>query len=488
MKQAILRGVPLAMKRDGWWLGPIEHSYVPAPRTRNTWWLGPGVLLAMIALGDVLVWQTRPGISLALFGALLGAAVLALSGLKGRQLALAAGGVAFSLLPLVELVQPLSILIWLMGLSLTCAFAAGLRRPQLIRAALRFFWVAPWSCLTDAAGGARKLVERPAPKLSVAAALMNWAVPLGLGAVFALLIVGANPVLDGWLTDLSRLQVDLPEAGRVVFWALLALLIWPCLHVTRLTERLRPAPPRQTVRRPGLINPQSVSRSLVLFNALFAVQTVMDAALLGGEGQLPDGMTYATYAHRGAYPLLVTALLAGGFAVLANPYADRPLIRAMLLVWIAQTLALVAASVVRLEIYVDVYGLTRLRLAAFIWMGVVATGLAITFAQVASRQNTAWMLARCGLLGAVTLYVCAFFNFDGAIARYNLNQPVPLDAWYVCQLSEGAVPEITAWQAARGRTLCTYTSPSLHTPLGWYEWGFRNARLRHSLAGMEQPR
>lgn len=487
MKQAILHGVPLAMKRDGWWLGPIERKPAPASRTRNTWWLGPGVLLVMIALGDILIWQTVPGVSLALFGAFLGAAALALSGITGRPLVLASGGAALSLLPLVELVQPLSILIWLMGLSLTCAFAAGLRRPQLIRAALRFWWVAPWSSVTDAASGARALTRGPAPKFSVTAALMNWAVPLGLGAVFAVLLVGANPVLDSWLNDLLRLQIDLPEAGRVVFWGLLAVLIWPCLHAARLTERLRPMPPRQTVRQRGLINAHSVARALVLFNALFAVQTVMDAALLGGGGQLPEGMTYATYAHRGAYPLLATALLAGGFAVLANPYADRPLIRALLLVWIAQTLALVAASVVRLEIYVDAYGLTRLRFAAFIWMGVVATGLAITFAQVASRQNTAWMLARCGLLGAVTLYVCAFINFDGAIARHNLNKPVPLDAWYVCQLSEGAVPAIAAWDAARGRPLCDYIYPTLRTPLDWYEWGFRNARLRHSLARMEQP-
>lgn len=474
------------MQRDGWWLGPIERGPERSVHSGASWWLGPGVLVALIALGDVLVWQTVPGLSLALFGALLASAALALSGLSGRALALAAGGVALSLAPLVELVQPLSVLIWLVGLAATCAFAAGLRRPQLVRAALRFWVVGPWSSLQDAYAGATALRDAPRPRVSIIAFVTDWAVPLGLGAVFALLLVGANPVLDRWLVDLSRIGVEPPDMGRILFWTVLALLIWPCLHVTRLTERLRPAPPRQLVRRPGLINAASVSRSLVLFNALFAVQTVMDAVLLGGGAELPAGMTYATYAHRGAYPLLVTALLAGGFAVMANPFADRPLIRALLLVWIAQTLGLVAASVVRLELYVDVYGLTRLRVAAFIWMGVVATGLSITFAQVATRQSTPWLLNRCGLLGAVTLYACAFVNVDGMVARHNLDTPAPRDAWYVCQLSQGAVPAIIAWEMIHRRELCDYTRPYLRTPQDWREWGFRNARLRHSVAGMER--
>ena len=65
-------------------------------------------------------------------------------------------------------------------------------------------------------------------------------------------------------------------------------------------------------------------RSLVLFNLLFAVQTVMDVHYLWRGAALPDGMTYATYAHRGAYPLIVTALLAAGFVLVAMRPAATP--------------------------------------------------------------------------------------------------------------------------------------------------------------------
>ena len=53
----------------------------------------------------------------------------------------------------------------------------------------------------------------------------------------------------------------------------------------------------------------AILRSLVVFNALFAVQTLLDVVYLWGGVRLPDGLSYADYAHRGAYPLIATALL-----------------------------------------------------------------------------------------------------------------------------------------------------------------------------------
>ena len=43
----------------------------------------------------------------------------------------------------------------------------------------------------------------------------------------------------------------------------------------------------------------------------------MDFVYLWGGKTLPDGMSYAEYAHRGAYPLIATALLAGAFVLVA---------------------------------------------------------------------------------------------------------------------------------------------------------------------------
>ena len=80
----------------------------------------------------------------------------------------------------------------------------------------------------------------------------------------------------------------------------------------------------------------------MLFNLIFAVQTLLDLTYLWNGADLPSGMTHAEYAHRGAYPLVVTVLLAGAFALISRPFTDgnRPL-RVLLALWIGQNVMLV---------------------------------------------------------------------------------------------------------------------------------------------------
>ena len=95
---------------------------------------------------------------------------------------------------------------------------------------------------------------------------------------------------------------------------------------------------------PG-ISRASVTLSLIAFNALFALHNALDAAYLSGFAQLPTGITLAEYAHRGAYPLIVTALLAALFVLVTlrpgSSTAAAPLVRRLVTLWIAQNLVLV---------------------------------------------------------------------------------------------------------------------------------------------------
>ncbi len=103
------------------------------------------------------------------------------------------------------------------------------------------------------------------------------------------------------------------------------MFAWPflvpkLLHWTPLPQLQGPILPRAE----GLLfGRAAILNSLVVFNALFAIQTVMDLLFLWGGVRLLDGMSHAEYAHRGAYPLIVTAILAGAF-VLAAMRRDGP--------------------------------------------------------------------------------------------------------------------------------------------------------------------
>ncbi len=496
MKTMCIRGVPLAMQQDGWWLSGRETDAPRAPRAiqrRRDLGLA-GLLVALIALADVLVWQVMPGLALAVLAlaVMLAGLGVAWPGLAPRVRWAVAAGSVLTVLPLVELVQPLSLLVAVAGMSAVCAALAGLGRADLVRGALRIWIWGPVQTVTDAVAGTRQLGRIELGSMDARTLVSGWALPLGATALFALLLIGANPVLDQALSRLGDLRLPAPDMGRVWFWGIFGAAAWPVLVAWRMRERLRARRrPRATVRRSGtLINAQSVARSLVAFNALFAVQTGLDVLYLYGDAALPEGISPAAYAHRGAYPLLATALLAGLFAVLARPHLGaRPVVRMLMMLWLAQTLALVFASVWRLDLYIDSFGLTRLRLAAYIWMGVVAVGLGITAQQIWQDRPTTWMTTRCALLGAVVLYVCTFVNFDHAVAQHNLTSDVPEDRRMLCELSEGAMPAIERLTGMASRDYCDryYFHPTLFHPADWREWGFRNWRVRNSLAAMTDP-
>ena len=161
-----------------------------------------------------------------------------------------------------------------------------------------------------------------------------------------------------------------------------------------------------------LLGVQAMSRSLILFNALFALQSGLDLIYLWGGATLPDGMSHAEYAHRGAYPLIVTALLAAGFVLIAmrpgGPAEQSRLIRPLVLAWIGQNVLLVISSIFRLDLYVAAFSLTYLRLAAFIWMGLVAAGLLLILIQIMLRKPISWLVTANAATLVLALYGCCF--------------------------------------------------------------------------------
>ena len=167
------------------------------------------------------------------------------------------------------------------------------------------------------------------------------------------------------------------------------------------------------------------SCSLILFNLLFAVQTVLDVVYLWGNATLPADISYASYAHRGAYPLIVTALLAAAFVLAAmrpgGPAEQSRVIRPLVYLWVAQNVLLVLSSILRLDLYVQIYLLTWWRVAAFIWMVLVALGLVLIVARIVLNRPNDWLIRANLITLTATLYICSLVNFAAIIADYNVS-------------------------------------------------------------------
>jgi|TARA_B110000908_G_scaffold172377_1_gene239416 hypothetical protein len=291
-----VRGVPTAMAQDGWWLS--DASETPRKRTGVSEgpWLRILLLVVLIALADVLMWQVAAGVSLAVFGiAMVTAAILVVEpGMNRRRLAICSMTALLSVLPIVEIVQPLTVIILSVGIALSLSMIAGLRTHQFLRGTLRLLWVGPFQTIADGWAGIASASHVSVQKEQVRGVVLGWGLPIVLTGVFAMLFAQANPILDKWLIDLIPNSIPTPNPTRLIFWAFIALLSWPCLILWRLRERL--VATRHTVkaaRTVAVINPQSIMRSLVMFNMLFAVQTGMDVFILYGGGDLPEGMSYA---------------------------------------------------------------------------------------------------------------------------------------------------------------------------------------------------
>ena len=515
-KEFTLRGVPASILNDSWWLsatpgGGGGAKAPPAAVEPPVEAAGPMAraglgLLGLIIAADFLFWKVNPGLSLAIFAGLI-FAVAAWLGPRRRSLIWPVAVLVLGALPVVEHVQALSLGFLFAGLlaalvlmRLTpgagrAGFASGVE--QLIRALPtagldRLKLVLPHLPALGLAGlgRLRRHVSEGQDGVAVRlrAGLRNWAFPLGGALVLSALLIGANPVLELALVELLSVDVDLVELGlRVVFWLGIGLLVWPLLNAPEAGDAPTPLP---VLSLPGVgLNPGSVLRALIVFNALLAVQSVVDLSILLGGASLPEGMSHAEYAHRGAYPLLATAMLAGAFALAARPFLDEHrLLKPLVMLWLGQNVALGLSAMLRLNLYVGEYGLTYLRVHAGIWMGLVVIGLGLTAWQILRARSNGWLMLRAAGLGVVTLYACCFINFAGIIAAGNLQAKAsgwwrPLDVSYLCRLGPTA-------QKAIGQAMKEH--PSLAADLSartcWRnglpgstdprEWGFRSARVR----------
>ena len=177
-------------------------------------------------------------------------------------------------------------------------------------------------------------------------------------------------------------------------------------------------------------------------------------------------------------------------------------IRPLVYLWVGQNVLLVASSILRLDLYVDIYMLTYWRIAAFIWMGLVALGLILIVARIALSRSNQWLVGVNLVALAIVLYGCALVNFDAFIADYNvahsreaLGSGVEVDTNYLLSLGPQALPAIDkaiellakskeSDLSARGYRLVSQRDRLVERQrqdLAWRSWGFRSWRLQRRL-------
>lgn len=339
---------------------------------------------------------------------------------------------------------------WVVALGVAAAIAVG----AVASTAARSGAAVLLSGLTWAAGCARALrwAAHGAGTLAGARRAQVLLVGRSVGAtavllvVFGMLFASADKVFASYLpvVDLDLLPAQVIVGGLVaVGAATLALLSlappsWgdtaiPAGRPARLGEWLLPV--------------------LALDALVLAFVALQVGGLLGGHRHVLDtvGLSYAEYAREGFAQLvaataltLVVIAVAARHAPRATP-RERLLTRVALAVLCVATLGVVASALRRMELYIDAFGLTRLRI--FVEIVEIALAVVLVLVLIAGVSWRArWLPRAVVYVAGIAILGLALINPDARIAEHNATAGLDsgVDISYLQSLSADAVPTIAA--------------------------------------------
>lgn len=233
---------------------------------------------------------------------------------------------------------------------------------------------------------------------------------------------------------------------------------------------------------------------VLLFAAFNAVQL---AVLFGGYDAVLEktGQTYAEYARQGFWQLLLVTLLTLLVVVFALRWAprdgaaDRKLVRGVLGTLCALALVVVASAVRRMDMYVEAYGLTRLRVSVVggeLWLGLV-----IVLIMAAGVWGARWLPRAVAASAAAGVLAFGLMSPDSLIAernvqRYEETQKFDLD--YARSLSADAVPALDKLkEPMRSCALRMIADDLGREDQPWYATSWGEARRVTSFATARRP-
>ncbi|WP_405570035.1 DUF4153 domain-containing protein [Streptomyces phaeochromogenes] len=483
------------LDEDEEWDGPVVESWFadvqakpPAPIRDATLWaaLATGVL-SMLLLGDGLALN----LLLVAIPAALGAYYAAQA--AGRRphrwtLVWGVGGLALLSVPALRDAD------WPSFLAVLAAVAAGslalhggrtwtgvLFGPIGLYTSLVTGPLWGWSGLRERSGGARGNVGPVVRAIAVAAVLL-----VVFGALFAGADAAFADLLGGLVPDAS-VSGGPWHAVLFVIGVVGALVVAHTAAAPVQWDRVEVPAGRPRGRVEWAL-------PLIVLAALFAVfNAVQLAVLFGGYDAVLEktGQTYAEYARQGFWQLLLVTLLTLLVIVFALRWAPRDssgdwtLVRAVLGTLCVLALVVVASAVRRMDMYVEAYGLTRLRISVVtveLWLGLV-----IVLIMAAGVWGARWLPRAVLASAAAGVLAFGLVSPDALIAERNVQRyeaKGSFDLDYARGLSADAAPALDKLdEPLRSCALRSIAQDLEGADKSWYATSLGEARARDILDG-----
>jgi hypothetical protein len=283
-----------------------------------------------------------------------------------------------------------------------------------------------------------------------------YVVPAGVTCVFAALVVPANLMLFRWateFTDTLRRALSTFDAARLAFWALVLAGLYGLFRfrLGRHPAHARRRAPRPQAPARAANELRACLLTLLALNILFLAANATDLAYLWMRFELPGGVTYAQYAHQGTTRLIVAVVLAAVTIVVffrrGTAQTEHRTARALAGAFVVQNVFVLAGAASRLVLYAGAYGLTRLRVATFFWLALVAVGFVLLGLRILQRRTLRFLLDANTASTLVVLALWAMLDVDGYVADWNVDRHLrdpqaTMDVSYLGDLGPGALPAL----------------------------------------------
>lgn len=282
----------------------------------------------------------------------------------------------------------------------------------------------------------------------VGGALLGVGIALPLLCILIPLLMRADAAFEGLLDNLPDIG-----AGEILVTFLLGTPFGAWLYLRGVGLKHSPKSEAKERRQRKGIGSLTINTVLITVSVVYVVYLVSQLAYFSGgfAGILPEEYTFAEYARRGffemawicAINLLVMCLSVG---LCSKKNGRSPIVTRLLCLFIGLvTLFLVVAASAKMYMYIDAYGLTRLR---------VLTEVIIVFMALTTLTVSVWLfipklpyMKVVLVIGLIIGAAVAWADVDTVVAWYNVDayqsgKLETIDMDYMWELGYGAAPHI----------------------------------------------
>ncbi len=288
----------------------------------------------------------------------------------------------------------------------------------------------------------------PEQKKNVSAVIIGVICAIPVLLIVVLLLSTADVVFADVITRILK-SIHLPDNIGDIFALLCSIILafWAAYLVPFV---LSGNEIKVIGKKEGTANPvMAITFTAILGSVYLLFCAVQVMVLFMKTLELPDGYTYAKYAHEGFYQLLTVCIInILMVAIITRQFKKSKVLNIFLMIIVACTYIMVASTAMRMLLYIRSYNFTLLRLLVLWFLAVVCFLLAFLIIGIFKRSFPVFKASM--VLITVAYMVLVFSNPDYQIAKYdmaavdktNINKYEKVESYILEDLSTDAINAI----------------------------------------------